>query len=302
MNGYNLKKMEITSFDKKCFNHHDNDSYFYCFDDKIFLCDICFKEHRKHNIEVKSEIKKYENIYQKLNKNKSINENLQRIQSKLNEIKINVENNLKKINTILSLLNKSSSSTDSNSILNLNYQEYECIEEYSKLLNSVKDISKKLNDFINININKKNNYKNLREINKEVNIIEHSKEHNIFTLNVMLGKKHESFSLFEGLDNHYAIFDLRKRLYLKDILISVKQKYKCVLKNFEVYVKNIEGKWELVNSFICKNNNYEIDMQNFPVEREAQYVKINFIDAWPHPNESDSILIKKLSFKVADIM
>jgi hypothetical protein len=295
--------MEIYLFEKKCFNHQEKDSYFYCFDDQMFLCDSCFKHHRKHNIEVKSEIKKYAEIYTNLNKNKSINENLERMKAKLNEIKIEIENNLKKINSILSILNKSAISATNNSILNLNYQEYESIGEYTKLVNSMKDISKKLNDFININVNNKNTYyKNLREINKEVDIIEHSKEHNLFTLNVMLGKKQESFSLFEGASNHFAIFDLKKKFYVKDILISVKQKYKCVLKHFDVSVKNIEGEWELVNKYVCKNNTYEIDMQNFPIEREARYVKINFIDTWPHPDESDSILIKKLSFKVADII
>ena len=200
------------------------------------------------------------------------------------------------------MLAKSSVSSNNN-ILNLNYKEYESIEEYTKLVNSVKDINKKLRDFIDININNKNTYyKNLREINKEVDIIEHSKEHNLFTLNVMLGKKQESFSLFEGSNNHFAVFDLRKKYYVKDILISVKQKYKCVLKHFEVNVKNSDGEWEFVNKYLCHNNTYEIDMQSFPVEREAQYIKINFIDTWPHPNESDSILIKKLSFKIADII
>ena len=89
---------------------------------------------------------------------------------------------------------------------------------------------------------------------------------------------------------------------MKEILISVKQKYKCVLKNFEVYIKNKKDKWEKVDRFCCKDNSFEDEFQNFPIEKETQFVKINFIDTWPHPGESDTMLIKKLSFIVADII
>ena len=149
---------------------------------------------------------------------------------------------------------------------------------------------------------KKKFYKNFYEINKEVDIIEHSKEHKTFNLKGMLGKNKECFSLFEGTKNNYAIFNLNNYYYLKDILISVKQKYKCVLKNFEVSIKNKKDKWEIIDTFCCKDNNYEEEIQSFPIEKETQFVKIKFIDTWPHPGESDTMLIKKLSFIVADII
>ena len=94
---------------------------------------------------------------------------------------------------------------------------------------------------------------------------------------------------------------MNKKLYLKEILISVKQDFGCVLKNFKVSIKNDEGNWEEVNSFCCQDNKSKIDMQNFSIEKETQFVKINFIDAWSK-NGGDVILVRRLSFNVADII
>ena len=284
----------------KCFNHHDKVSNFFCFDEKVLLCDSCFKDHRKHNIEVKSELKKNEKLYKTLTKKTSITENLKSMKNKLINIKSDIEKKLVKINSLLSSLNGINLSPNKKPIYQLNYSEYESIELYCSIYDSMKDLIKKVNDLTNDNKNE--NYKYFYEINKEVDIIEHSKENKTFNLNSMLGKNKEYFSLFEGTKNNYAIFNLNNFYYLKEILISVKQKYKCVLKNFEVYIKNKKEKWEKVDSFCCKNNIYNEEMQSFPIEKETQYVKINFIDTWPHPGESDSMLIKKMSFIVADVI
>jgi hypothetical protein len=284
----------------KCFNHHDKVSNFFCFDEKVLLCDSCFKDHRKHNIEVKSELKKNEKLYKTLTKKTSITENLKSMKNKLINIKSDIEKKLVKINSLLSSLNGINLSPNKKPIYQLNYSEYESIELYCSIYDSMKDLIKKVNDLTNDNKNE--NYKYFYEINKEVDIIEHSKENKTFNLNSMLGKNKEYFSLFEGTKNNYAVFNLNNFYYLKEILISVKQKYKCVLKNFEVYIKNKKEKWEKVDSFCCKDNTYNEEMQSFPIEKETQYVKINFIDTWPHPGESDSMLIKKMSFIVADII
>ena len=284
----------------KCFNHHDKVSNFFCFDEKVLLCDSCFKDHRKHNIEVKSELKKNEKLYKTLTKKTSITENLKSMKNKLINIKSDIEKKLVKINSLLSSLNGINLSPNKKPIYQLNYSEYESIELYCSIYDSMKDLIKKVNDLTNDNKNE--NYKYFYEINKEVDIIEHSKENKTFNLNSMLGKNNEYFSLFEGTKNNYAVFNLNNFYYLKEILISVKQKYKCVLKNFEVYIKNKKEKWEKVDSFCCKDNTYNEEMQSFPIEKETQYVKINFIDTWPHPGESDSMLIKKMSFIVADVI
>ena len=283
----------------KCVNHQDRISNFYCFDEKILLCDHCFKDHRKHNIEVKSELKKNDIIYRSISKKNSITENLKAMKKQLVEIKTDIDKKLDKINTLMTSLNNTKISSWGTPLYKLNYNEYESIEVYCSIIESLKELGNNIN---NLTINKKNLYKNFYEINKEVDIIEHSKEHKTFNLKGMLNKNKENFSLFEGSKNNFAIFNLNNYYYLKEILISVKQKYKCVLKNFEVFIKNKKDKWEKINSFCCKDNNYEEDIQRFPIEKETQFVKILFIDTWPHPGESDTMLIKKLSFIVADII
>ena len=293
--------MEDNEFNRKCFNHKDEDFLFYCFDDKKFICDKCFKDHKKHNIDIKSELKKNSLIYNKINnKRKSISENLKDIKSSLIEIKDLLDKELNKINDILSSFNNSNLSKLTSNIFNLNYNEYQNIEKYSSIFESIKKIKIKINEIFN-EISKKIEYKNFRVINKEVNIIEHSKEDSSYSLDVMLEKKDGEYSLFVGQnDNHFAIFDLKKKLYLKDILISVKQFFGCVLKNFKVSIKDDNGNWEEVNSFCCQDNKNQIDFQKFSIEKETQFVKINFIDAWSKVG-GDLILIRRLSFSVADI-
>ena len=286
-------------YEEKCINHQDKNSNFYCFDEKVFLCDTCFKDHKKHNIEVKSEIKKNDTIYRQITPKNSISENLKEIKNKLTEIKVELEKKLTKINTLISSLNNSNVSVWDTPIYKLNYSEYESIDIYCSIIESLKDFVKKISELTS---NKNSIYKKFYEIDKEVDIIEHSKEHKTFNLNGMLGKNKEGFSLFEGSKNNYAIFNLNNFYYLKEIIISVKQKYKCVLKNFEVFIRNKSNKWEKIGNFACMDNNYEEEIQRFPIEKETRFVKIHFIDTWPHPDESDTMLIKKLSFIVADII
>ena len=108
----------------------------------------------------------------------------------------------------------------------------------------MEEISKQIKKLKNYNI--KNEYINFRD-----NIIENSKINSSnLDLNAMLEKKSGEYSLFEGSNNHYVIFDFQKKLYLKDILISVKQQFGCVLKNFKVSITNEDGNWEEINSFI----------------------------------------------------
>ena len=204
------------------------------------------------------------------------------------------------VDKLLSSLNNSCPVPGSNSIFNLNYQEYEKIEEISKIFESMEDIIKKIQKLKKSGVDE---YTNFREINKEVNVIENSICYSPdFNLDIMLGKKStNSYSLFDGSKNHFAIFDFQKKFYLKDILISVKQRFGCVLKNFKVSIKNEDGNWEVINSFICQDNNYKKEIQSFPIEIETQFVKIDFIDAWSNDG-GNFILIKKLSFRVADII
>ena len=44
--------MEAPIEQRKCDNHKEINIAFYCFDDNAYLCSKCFKEHKKHNIEI----------------------------------------------------------------------------------------------------------------------------------------------------------------------------------------------------------------------------------------------------------
>ena len=168
--------------------------------------------------------------------------------------------------------------------------------------NDINIFIEKIKKFGEINKQKKIKYNNFRVINKEVKIIEHSKATLHESLDIMIGRKNGDYSLFDDQNgNHFAIFDLNKKLYLKEILISVKQYFGCVLKNFKVSIKDDEGNWIEVNNFCCQDNKNEIDMQKFSIEKETKFVKINFIDAWSKDG-GNCILIRRLSFNVADII
>ena len=41
-----------------CINHKDSKFLFYCFDDKSYLCEECYREHKSHKVEIKTDIKK----------------------------------------------------------------------------------------------------------------------------------------------------------------------------------------------------------------------------------------------------
>ena len=236
-------------------------------------------------------IKEYEKLPNKiklsLEKSKDINKNENKLYSFINEC-IKIENIISDINNIDKDL-KNSKKLENKFVFNLDEKDI------SKFIENIKKFGELVDK------DKKKNYINFREINKEVKIIENSIVYPGFDLDIMMERKQNSYSLFKGQNgNHFTIFDLNKKLYLKEILISVKQNNDCVLKHFKVSIKDEQENWIEVKEFCCQNNEYQIDMQRFSIEKETQFVKIDFIDAWGSYN-GDYILIRRLKFNVADI-
>ena len=243
----------------------------------LFFNEEIIKESEKLPFKIKNNLEKCKVINKEFDENKLV--------LFINEC-IKIEKIINQINIINENIKKSKKSANKEIILNIDEREIKGFME------NIKKFGK---------IQRKKEYINFREINKEVNIIEHSKFPRGNELDIMIGKKNGNYSLFKTQnDNHYAIFDLNKKLYLKEILISVKQSFGCVLKNFKVSIKDEEGNWEEINSFCCQDNNCQIDMQKFPIGKETQFVKINFIDAYSKDG-GDYILIRRLSFNVGDI-
>ena len=136
-------------FEGKCVNHQDKNSNFFCFDEKVLLCDACFKEHRKHNIEVISEIKKNDILFHSLVKKQSITENLIEIRTHLTKIKEDIDAKLTKINNLINSLNKIKLSSWGTPVYKLSYTEYESIELYCSIIGSFNDFVKLITEFTN---------------------------------------------------------------------------------------------------------------------------------------------------------
>ena len=121
-------------------------------------------------------------------------------------------------------------------------------------------------------------------------VLEHSKEYPAHPLDIMLCKKtNAEYSLFDGANNHFIVIDLGEFFFLKNIKISV-DNFDCSLKNFRVFIKNEIGKWEDAGNFVCAQYSINPNLQEFNINKETQFVKIEFIDNWGYNLEISSLL------------
>ena len=87
---------------------------------------------------------------------------------------------------------------------------------------------------------------------------------------------------------------------MKNIKIGV-DNYDCSIKNFKVEIKNEIGKWEDAGNFVCAHYKINPNIQEFNINKETQFVRINFIDNWG-TQSGNFILVKILCFEVGDIL
>ena len=62
------------------------------------------------------------------------------------------------------------------------------------------------------------------------------------------------------------------------------------MKNFRVFIKNEIGKWEDAGNFVCAQYSINPNLQEFNINKETQFVKIEFIDNWGYNLEISSLL------------
>ena len=286
---------------KKCSYHKDQYFSFYCFDDKTFLCSKCFKEHKKHNIEIIDDLREKSLFFKTLNKmGINLTEYYLKVKKILEETKDEIEEALLTINKKLEELKQSAPPGDINNIFSLTYNEYEKISIITEILKRTHQMSYNLG---NLTKEMKSNhiYTNFKTINKEVKILEHSKEYPAHPIEVMFGKKNNvNYSLFDGMNNHFVTVDLGEYCFLKKIKIAV-DNFDCSLKNFKVHIKNEIGKWEEAGKFVCAEFKLNPNIQEFNINNETQFVKIDLIDNWG-AQSGNFILVKSLSFEVGDIL
>ena len=243
-----------------CVNHKDSKFLFYCFDDKSYLCEKCFRDHKSHNVEIKEDIKNVSDFIEsfKNSDSKNIKQIYTKIEKNLKEIKEKIEQILMQIGKIVEKLRDIDNIKTPENIFNIEYENFENLLNCIKINDKVNDIAKNSIEFLN-NVTKEINYipTNYKYINKEVSVINHSNIHDDFIIDILLGKstKH-SYALFKENKNHFLIVDLNKKYYLKSIRIQVTSN-DCTLKNFVVYVKETKSEnenWVKINEFIRKKD------------------------------------------------
>ena len=287
---------------KNCRHHKDILFSFYCFDDKSFLCSKCFKEHKKHNIEIIDDLKEKSLFFKSLNKmGESLTDYYIKVQTILEKTKVEIEECLLIINKGVEELKQSAPPGGGKNIFSLSYNEYEKISIITEILKKTHQMADNLGELA-IDIKSNHNYTNFRTINKEVKILEHSKQYPAHPIEVMFGKKTNTveYSLFDGINNHFLVVDLGEYFFLKKIKIEVAD-FDCSLRNFKVEIKNEIGRWENAGNFICSKFNMNPNVQEFNINKETQFVKIDLIDNWG-VESGNFILVKKMSFEVGDIL
>ena len=131
-----------------CKNHIDTKFLFYCFDDKSFLCEECFREHKSHKVEIRADIKKVSDFIQILKKSnsKNIKSIYENIEKTLKNLKDEIENLLLEVQKLSEKFKNNEEIKTPEEIFDIKYEEFEnllnCINIKTKVNNtSLKGIS-----------------------------------------------------------------------------------------------------------------------------------------------------------------
>ena len=290
-----------------CINHKDSKFLFYCFDDKSYLCEECYREHKLHKVEIKTDIKKVSDFIELLKKSesKNISKMYEDIERGLKELKDKIEQILLEVGKISEKMKCNKEMKIPNDISNIKYEEFEnlinCINIKSKVINISKNSLAFLNKIIN-QLNESVIPSNFKYINKEASVVNSSKIHGNYNTDILLGKSTvNSYTLFEQAKDHFLIIDLNKNYYLKSLRIQVTSN-DCTLKNFTVYVKettNENDNWIKINDFIRKKEDQDNQYQSFDIGHFCRQVKFILVDTWGTSN-GNYILINKIDFEVGE--
>ena len=293
--------MEVPVEQRKCDHHKEINIAFYCFDDNSFLCSKCFKEHKKHNIEIVDDLKEKDKIYKSLLAAKlNFTEYYIKLKNILEKVQQNIQQTIQFLTKKIEELKNAAPPGEVKSIFSLSYKEYEHIGYISELNGKIKDMSIELDKSTKI-LKKQNEYINFRAISREVQVVEKSKVLPDFPIDIMFERNNsQEYTLFEGANDHYIVVDLGKFYFLKSIQIGITS-HDCSLKDFYVLTKNRKGEWENVSKFLCKPFNDKLGLQEFEIGKETQFVRLELSNTWG-TKSGNFILIKKIFFEIADII
>lgn len=304
--------MEAT---RKC-KEHKNEYEFFCYDDHEFVCFQCFSNHKRHKIEIKSDIEKSEKNFNNLK-----NSNKTKILDKFNSYSENLnqmqELIIKEIKRIYIAIDEIKSQEmmelgdDIKSVFDLSYQQYENLEKInnSKINYSPDSMQLFTESFQKLVMKIKENWgfsrkkhdeNSFKWLQKEINVFSSSKYYGDYSPDIMLDKKHGSYYLGEGNKNHWVIFDLNKVFFVKSFKIMVDH-YDCSLQDFSVSVQLEKDDWKKIKDFKCEHYSKQNGFQEFSLEQEGKIFKFEFINNWGSMG-GDYILVKKLLFNASPLI
>ena len=293
-----------SNFTQKCAMHPDIPFTFYCFDDKTFLCNKCFKLHRSHKIEIREDIEMLAKYFQQSKVSTSNRDKmflrLKNYENDLLKLLEEVTRQQQQVQASMMKFEKEMQSAPPNprvSLLELSYEEFSRIAIVPNLMSMVEELELRLERML-LNVNPLQEEKSYWE-SKKVDVVEHSKFLASYDESIMLGRSEGSYSLFEGNANHFCVFDFKKNVFLSRVKIKV-YNFQCTLKNFTVKVKNSKGEFEMVGRY--QRSSFEVngDFEFFNINCEGRYFRFDFLDAWGLGG-GDYILIKSIEFEIMDM-
>lgn len=295
--------MEKAQNTKLC-KTHQIPYLFYCFDDKEFLCDLCFKSHKHHNIEIKADIMQKELSFNYLKSNDSTTILDQYAISKENLINARslIDKEIENISNVILILQSQdvlSVKSMNSSIFDLTYEEYNKIENIADKQSNINQISKEIQAILQT-IVKKNNiisnsqFANFQWLQSTVSIKEASTFHAGFPPEIILGNHSGDYYLSEGNKNHMIIFDLGSYYYVKEFKISVAN-YECSLQHFTVCVSEDNMIYGEKKAFVCPRFSTNIPWNVFQLNECGRYLRFDLIDNWG-PGGGLYILINRIMF------
>lgn len=284
----------------KCTAHPNDDFVFYCFDEKTFLCENCFKPHKKHNFELKKDLVDSDNAYKFLKSIKGpLSSIFKQIKEELLKVKEIIEKELSKIDEYLNEGEKFELIREKKDIFDLSYKEYEKMNVIWNSYNIFNRIAEKISNIKKLSIFRVIEPKNFRFINNTIKVDACSSVHPNFPVDIMLGRFPGDYTLFNGNKNHYIIFDLLSDQFINNLRFKGRKDFNCTPKNFQISVKKTGENWGTKKSFVGKE--FWEDYQFFDICEEGRYVRIDFNDTWGTTG-GNYILITELAFNVADLM
>lgn len=300
--------MEKNNQTAKLCRNHQNPYLFYCFDDREFLCDLCFKSHKTHNLEIKADIQQKELSFNYLRTTDStqVLDQYAIIKDQLVNIRSIINNEIENIS--IAILNLQSQEVLSEKIMNsaifdLSYEEYNKIENIADKRSNINQIEKQISSILQSIADKtrlinKTQFINFEWIQSSILIKDYSPFHVGFPPEILLGKQSGDYYLSEGNKNHFIIFDLCSNYFVKEFKISVSN-YECTVQNFTVSVSDDNTNFGEKKPFVCPRYSSNIQWDIFQLNEFGRYFRFDLIDNWGIGGGL-YILINKIMFNASN--